>query len=220
MWYNYVERSYKAKQASLLGEIMVNTSAVNILRFSEYEQRSDGIYLKKVHAARYDNDFPGGGVFVPRGVVEIGDYAFTLCEKVTAVTLPEGLKVIGKNAFESNLFTRIVLPNTVNQMGDYAFAYCENLTEITLSRLPEIPSCAFSGCGSLQSITVPDSVRAIGSSAFAGCKSLTEITIPPSVTRIEYSAFERCTALKRAFVPRGAVYDRSSFPPGCTVITK
>ena len=41
-----------------------------------------------------------------------------------------------------------------------------------------IASSAFSGCSSLTSITIPDSVTSIGSGAFSGCSSLESITLP------------------------------------------
>ena len=48
---------------------------------------------------------------------------------------------------------------------------------------------AFSKCGSLTSINIPDSVTSIGRRAFSGCGSLASITIPDSVTSIGFSAF-------------------------------
>lgn len=54
----------------------------------------------------------------------------------------------------------------------------------------EIHYSAFSGCSSLQSVTIPSSVTTIGSSAFEGCTSLQSITIPSSVTTIGHDAFK------------------------------
>ncbi|MBQ7315926.1 MAG: leucine-rich repeat domain-containing protein, partial [Clostridia bacterium] len=53
----------------------------------------------------------------------------------------------------------------------------------------------FSGCSSLTSIVIPDSVTSIGSYAFADCSSLTSIVIPDGVTRIGYDALMGCKKL-------------------------
>ena len=55
-----------------------------------------------------------------------------------------------------------------------------------------IGSGAFSGCTSLASVAIPDSVTSIGESAFSGCTSLASITIPDSVISIGESAFWCC----------------------------
>ncbi|CEN48957.1 TvBspA-like-625 (fragment) [Capnocytophaga canimorsus] len=51
------------------------------------------------------------------------------------------------------------------------------------------------GCSSLTSITLPNSVTAIGWRAFSGCRSLTSITLPNSVTSIGDYAFWQCSSL-------------------------
>jgi hypothetical protein len=61
----------------------------------------------------------------------------------------------------------------------------------------------FGACRSLKSITIPNSVKSIGSEAFAGCSSLTSITIPNSVTSIEEKAFLECSSLKSITIPNG-----------------
>jgi hypothetical protein len=53
----------------------------------------------------------------------------------------------------------------------------------------------FSGCYSLTSITIPNSVTSIGDFAFYSCKILTSITIPNSVINIGAGLFSRCENL-------------------------
>ena len=55
---------------------------------------------------------------------------------------------------------------------------------------------AFSGCSSLTSIVIPNSVTSIESDVFSGCSSLTSIVIPDSVTSIAVSAFSGCSSLQ------------------------
>ena len=48
---------------------------------------------------------------------------------------------------------------------------------------------AFSGCTSLTSVTIPDSVTSIGNNAFEYCTALTSVTIGNGVTSIGGYAF-------------------------------
>lgn len=56
----------------------------------------------------------------------------------------------------------------------------------------EIEGYAFKGCKELKSITLPSSLKAIGTRAFEGCENLRKITIPASVESIGYCAFKDC----------------------------
>ena len=51
---------------------------------------------------------------------------------------------------------------------------------------------AFSGCFSLKSLVIPDSVTRIGDSAFFCCEFLRSVVIPDSVTNIGDGAFHNC----------------------------
>ena len=64
-----------------------------------------------------------------------------------------------------------------------------------------ICDCAFFCCESLQSITIPNSVKSIGNRAFYECKSLQSITIPNSVTSIGEGAFSTCVSLQSVTIP-------------------
>ena len=64
---------------------------------------------------------------------------------------------------------------------------------------------AFDQCGSLTSITIPDSVTRIGSGAFFGCTSLTSITIGNGVTSYGAFAFFGCASLTMIEVGAGNV---------------
>ena len=54
---------------------------------------------------------------------------------------------------------------------------------------------AFEKCGSMRSVTIPDSVRIIGRSAFSRCDALTAVRIPDSVMEIGFGCFSYCKNL-------------------------
>lgn len=70
-------------------------------------------------------------------------------------------------------------------------------TSVTLpNSLTAIGDNAFEGCNALTSITIPNSVTGIGNDAFRNCTALTNVTISNKVTSIGNYAFFQCTALK------------------------
>ena len=78
----------------------------------------------------------------------------------------------------------------------YEFSGCRSLTSVTIpDSVTTIVSGAFRFCSSLKSVTIGDSVTTIGSYAFSDCWNLTSVTIPNSVTTIEEYAFRFCISL-------------------------
>ena len=128
--------------------------------------------------------------------------AFSGCENLTSVTIPDSVTSIGEDAFRGcSSLTSVTIPNSVTSIGDYAFSGVT--AEIVWGDAPQITSiddCAFSGYKG-ESITISDSVTSIGSSAFRGCSGLTSVTIPDGVTSIGESAFYGCSGLASMTIP-------------------
>ncbi len=84
----------------------------------------------------------------------IKEYAFSLRNNITSVTISEGVKSV----------------------GEYAFANCYNLTNVVLSNgITAIESHVFRGCIGLTSITIPNSVASIGYNSFYACINLKDV---------------------------------------------
>ena len=84
---------------------------------------------------------------------------------------------------------------SVTSIGDRAFYYCGSLTSVTIpNSVTSIGDQAFFCCSSLTSITIPNSVTTIGNGVFDGCDGLTSVIIPNSVTSM--GDFGGCKGLK------------------------
>ena len=83
-----------------------------------------------------------------------------------------------------------------------AFQYCGSLTSVTIpDSVTSIGTSAFYDCSSLTSVTIGNSVTSIGDGAFGFCDSLTSVIIPESVTSIGYGAFSYCSSLTSITIP-------------------
>ncbi len=113
------------------------------------------------------------------------------------VSVPVGIEVIGKKAFENNdKLKSVSMPKSVKVVEAYAFWGCDNLKKVTLGNgLKEVGDYSFANCKGLTEITIPDNIRSIGIQAFADCSNLKVIKIPPEVISIHESAFDGCVRL-------------------------
>ena len=112
----------------------------------------------------------GGAVVIPASiggvsVESIGGGAFSRCESLVNVTIPNG----------------------VTSVGDFAFLGCNNLkTAILPEGITRIGEQAFDACDKLTGITIPSTVTSIGKRAFFNCNSLSELTIEEGATSLTY----------------------------------
>ena len=119
-------------------------------------------------------------------VKKIAWLAFSCCENLTGVKIPDGVTTIEKSAFDCCTgIESVIIPDSVTFIGEHAFSTCINLKTVTLpSGIKEIKEYTFAGCKNLKNITIPDGVTSIGDYAFYECSELKSIIIPASVTSI------------------------------------
>ncbi|MDE6301073.1 MAG: leucine-rich repeat domain-containing protein [Muribaculaceae bacterium] len=117
-------------------------------------------------------------VNIPESVTQIGVEAFNLCGSLASVNIPDGVTYIGGGAFgRCNSLTSIILPSSLKGIEEYTFFACEKLTSVLFPESIEyIGKSAFESCTSLQSVVIPKSVYSI-SNAFGRCSSLTEFVV-------------------------------------------
>ena len=115
-----------------------------------------------------------------------------------AVVVPDGVTVIGKQAFGGcRTLHSVTLPDSVTRIEEAAFAQCWRLTDVRLpAGLTYIGPSAFASCGNLQITELPESVTEIGAWAFENCVCLQVKRIPDGVKKIGEGAFRRCKRMQ------------------------
>lgn len=153
-WPSFIPDSIKEKQKPYAyvtngdtrnGFVIVDTivSERSTKEYTDYYFPQHGYYKGDVvipaTVTYHDTIFP---------VVSINDYAFSKCEELTSVEIPDGVKYI----------------------GEYAFHGCKQLKEIRLpASLRSLWEGAFTGSG-IKEITLPDSIENVALSTFAGAR--------------------------------------------------
>lgn len=202
---------------------------------------------------------PQAKIIFDNNVESIGDYMFSGC-KISDVSLSAKLKYIGECAFSGcNNLQSITIPNFVECIEDRAFVNCSNLKYVNLgnSKNLAIKYDVFNGCNSiekfvvglnsqnyytdnfgvlynknqtglikypaasaLKSYTVNENTAYINEFAFESSQSLEEIILPKNMMSIGSYAFKDCTSLKEAIIPNGlSTLCYASFD-GCSAIEK
>ena len=134
---------------------------------------------------------------IPNSVNYIGGEAFYECSSLKSVNIPP-ISAIYEDTFRScSTLASVTIPNTVKVIEDGSFAF----TGIKAINIPDGVTylSGFDYC-ELSHITIPASVKIIGSGAFHGCNKLSSIIIPEGVTSIGDFAFDNCTGLKGALI--------------------
>jgi len=128
---------------------------------------------------------------------EIGSNAFTYTDssvnKITSLTLGEGVTSIGDSAFRNNAITELVVPSTVTTVGNYAFDGNE-FNNLTIKKCTTSSCFAFSSGGwekfgtSIKNLTVESGE--IADYAFSRISNLTNLTLGRDVTSMTATSFK------------------------------
>ena len=127
-----------------------------------------------------DNEIPTGAfadmnltqVSLPVGVKAIGKGAFAGCEQLATITWPNALDSIAEFAFAGcSALTAVSLPANLTVVGNGAFMRCSNLTSVivnTGSKLRKLSDAALMDCPKLKTISLGTSLQEVGERALAG----------------------------------------------------
>jgi hypothetical protein len=144
-------------------------------------------------------------IVLPDKLKEIGQAAFDGCSNITgSLNIPEGVTKIGASAFYGckSLTGSLTLPSTLEYIGGGssalglgAFSACGFVCELKLpDKLKYIGDCSFnSSTGFYGDLHLPSGLTYLGKEAFSSCKSLTgSLEIPQNISSIFENTFSNC----------------------------
>lgn len=166
-------------------------SAIFVLMSTEdmmaYDCEVDGIYYnlrdgEAVVTYNSENRY-SGSVTIPGSIIyegktytvsKVGSSAFSNCEDLISVDMP----------------------NSITEIDNWAFQRCKNLASVKLSsNLKNISYMAFYECSQISSMSLPEGLETIGNEAFESCRNLSSINMPNSVISVGFRAFRWCDKL-------------------------
>lgn len=139
-------------------------------------RKTAGILL--LIAAVLFSQLPGSTASAERADFQTdGDVLIKYTGNDKEVTIPDGISVIGEEAFwENETVEKVIIPEGVTQIRAHAFYGCSSLQEAEVSDSVErIGNAAFAECDQLQKVTLGSGVREMGSGVFSGCPLLSDI---------------------------------------------
>lgn len=109
----------------------------------------------------------------------------------------------------------------VTKIGNSAFVRCYSLESFTLpNTIREIGEYAFKSCTSLKEAVIPDSVTVIKDDLFNGCYRLQHVTMPASVEESGGLLFDECSMLEEITLPEGLTHVGSADFAKCSSLQR
>lgn len=106
------------------------------------------------------------------------------------VSIPDGIKSIGEEAFAGNdHLVKVTIDGDVESIGYRAFAECDNLRTVTIGNSVEtIDVAAFSNNSELVNVNIGTGLKDLGSGVFAGCDQLKGLSLAEGNTYLSYDS--------------------------------
>ena len=207
--YSYVELSD--------GTVRITDYTGSVLHV-EIPQTLDGKRVTSIGAEAFWGAF-GQTIVIPDGVTDLGGHsfsriealkeitlpaslryidslAFSDCEGLLYITIPEGVTTLKYEVFEGSGVSVLYLPSTLTEIDEYALQDAESLRVVHLADgMTHIPKNLCRQVQSIECIVIPDTVTEIGAYFGYDCPKLKCVYVPAGVTRIEGGALAQSDQL-------------------------
>ncbi len=145
----------------------------------KYQTRESSIF------APYYNSI--NKVEIGEGIEEIGSYGIAFLKNATSLVIPKGLVIIGGAALQDMKSLKKITVRGEKAPTGYDF---------DLSYVTSIKNYAFSGCNSVRTIKLSDSLEGIlGKQTFINCHLLERLTVPEGISVVGEECFKNCASL-------------------------
>ncbi|MBE6817109.1 MAG: leucine-rich repeat domain-containing protein, partial [Ruminococcaceae bacterium] len=223
------------------------TSLINTFRFSEsikHVEFGKNMAIKRMRGTFFNSTIET--VSVPSSVRYLNG-AFNYAKNLKAITIENGIEVLGDNAFAFSGIKSIKMPKSLKSIKYGAFQGCTDLTQINLTNVRTLERLVFKDCTSLTSIDLTG-VRYDNSenkNTFKGCTNLTKlyfakedgieqfigeddvadnetvetVVIGGSINEIKSRAFANCKNLSVAMIGEGVTTIDDTAFDGCDKLT-
>lgn len=159
-------------------------------------------------------------------LLRIGKSAFSSCDSLEELVLPQKLEELGDSAFYGAKRLKdihvtdssLTLPKSIVKCGKSVFDGCESITNCVVMEegFSALGDEMFSQCKSIPSVVLPNSLKTIGERAFEKCTSLKNIRIPFGVEVIGDDAFYSCSSMDEIVLEDGLTVLGNGMFSGCS----
>ena len=165
--------------------------------------------LKRIETNAFKDCMSLAELTIPNSVQKIEYQAFYGCNALTSVSIPFVGYELNSSEYFNVIFGKVPtklanvkITGSISRISANAFSECGNIKSVVLPDTAEsIGENAFKGCAALNSINIPDNVTEIGQYAFYGCSSLVDVTLPNKLTKLPSYCFYGCTKLETVQLP-------------------
>ncbi len=154
--------------------------------------------------------------YIPDCVTHMEDGAFSGCQELQYINIPQKLEYLGGGVFQNCLklqWNSLPLPNTLKEIGSYVFVpqgggrvpKFNNVTLTLPDGLEKLGAGAFWACGLVGELRIPNKITDIPDDCFGSNGFTGTLILPKGLVSIGESAFENNSFTGELVIPDGVI---------------